>query len=705
MNKFLNGKTNQPHFSSKPVITFFRFFAMSGLVLFHSSLLAEKKTSDDDVALLEELQRVKESFEPLVEIASKSKSSQKEREAPAILTVITEKEILNSGARDLIDVLRLVPGFDFGVDSVNTVGPMIRGNWAYEGGILLLIDGLEMNGRRDGTIQFGQHYPIDNIQKIEVMRGPGSVIYGGFARLGVVNIITKGFNKANSQKTMAVKDKDELAITTRYGEMEKNYGHRGVSFYAGKNLTDDARLTVSAKASQAHRTDRSYTNMLGTTVNLENTNELENISANIGFQYTKDLTLRFILDDYLEKSTEGYLYTFTPPMFVSFKSYLFDIKYQHEFSDALKLSFNFDYSRQLPWRIDYVKNASEGYATVIKVATTRYLGGVRLDYALNNAIHITSGLEFTHEEFERLDDGRYDRIFPIVMPIFENITPYIESLIKTDWGQLTLGLRYDRHNTFEANLAPRVAFTNTIGNFHYKLLYSNSFRTPALDNVMTAKQKPIPERTKAYEMELGYQFNKKLSLVTNAFYLSTKGKLVSGFDPTPPGSVFYYNAPDKIETAGVETELRWKEDWGYLTFNHSYSQMLNNAPDFKPIAADGSTNSDMTLAFPSHKFTLNAHYEITPSLSVNPSLILTTSRYGYDRYDETDNPILRKYGPKVLSNLYFRYENLLTKGLELGVGFYNIFGVNHQFIQPYNGGHAPLPAQSREVIFKISYQM
>jgi outer membrane receptor for ferrienterochelin and colicin len=664
-----------------------------GLLSFHPLLLAQNK-SLDDAALMEELKYLKAEY---VEIASKSKIPQKERDAPAILTVISEKEILNSGARDLIDVLRLVPGFDFGVDTINTVGPMIRGNWAYEGGILLLIDGLEMNERRSGTIQLGQHYPIDNIQKIEVMRGPGSVIYGGFARLGVVNIITKGFSSV--QKTEAAKDKDELAITTRYGEMEKNYGHRGVSFYAGKNLTDDARLTVSAKASQAHRTDRVYTSAIGNAVSLENTDQLENMLFNIGFQYAKDLTMRFILDDYAEESTDGFLRTYSPPLLVSFKSYLFDIKYQHEFSDALKLSFNFDYSRQLPWRIDDIRGNS--YATIIKISTTRYLGSMRLDYAVNDVIHITSGLEFTHEEFEKLDSSQHDHLFPIVMPIFENITPYIESLIKTDWGQLTLGLRYDKHNTFESNLAPRVAFTDTIGNFHYKLLYSNSFRTPNIDNVVAQRQTLIPERTKAYEIELGYQFNKKLSVVTNAFYLSTKDKIFPGYDTT----TYYYNAKDKIETAGVETELRWKDDWGYLTLNHSYSQMLNNAADFKPIATNGLTNSDMTLGFPAHKFTLNGHYEITPSLSINPSLILTTSRYGYDRYDENYNPILRKYGAEVLGNLYFRYENLLTKGLELGIGVYDIFGVNHQFIQPFNGGHAPLPAQSREVIFKISYQM
>src|SRR5688500_62678 len=52
------------------------------------------------------------------------------RNTPGIITLITEEEIKTSGARDLIDVLRLVPGFDFALDAEGRVGVGIRGNWA-----------------------------------------------------------------------------------------------------------------------------------------------------------------------------------------------------------------------------------------------------------------------------------------------------------------------------------------------------------------------------------------------------------------------------------------------------------------------------------------------------------------------------------------------------------------------------------------------
>src|ERR1051325_5355449 len=93
---------------------------------------------------LEQLKSVKASgvsseFEKLINslIAAASKKPLSARESPSIVSLITAEEIANSGARDLIDVLRLVPGFDFGVDVNGVVGLGIRGNWAHEGKVLL----------------------------------------------------------------------------------------------------------------------------------------------------------------------------------------------------------------------------------------------------------------------------------------------------------------------------------------------------------------------------------------------------------------------------------------------------------------------------------------------------------------------------------------------------------------------------------------
>jgi outer membrane cobalamin receptor len=90
-----------------------------------------------------------------------------------------------------MEVLRNVPGFEFGLDVEGVVGLGIRGNWAHEGKVVLFIDGQEMNESLYSTLQFGNHYPVEHIDRIEIIRGPGSALHGGFAAYAVINIITR----------------------------------------------------------------------------------------------------------------------------------------------------------------------------------------------------------------------------------------------------------------------------------------------------------------------------------------------------------------------------------------------------------------------------------------------------------------------------------------------------------------------------------
>ena len=96
-----------------------------------------------------------------VQISVASKKALTLRESPGIVTLITEDEIKNSGAHDLLDVLSMVPGLQFGVDVEGAIGIGVRGNWGHEGKVLLLIDGQEMNEPLYSTIQFGEHYPVE----------------------------------------------------------------------------------------------------------------------------------------------------------------------------------------------------------------------------------------------------------------------------------------------------------------------------------------------------------------------------------------------------------------------------------------------------------------------------------------------------------------------------------------------------------------
>lgn len=148
-----------------------------------------------------------------------------QRETPGVVTLITQEEILQSGARDLTDILRLVPGFELGVDIQNAVSLGIRGIWAQEGKVLLMVDDMEMNEILYSCLALGDHFPVDQIHQIEIIRGPGTSFYGSNAELAVIHIITKNAIEING-----------LESSVRYGRSANHANRQSTSINYGKKL-------------------------------------------------------------------------------------------------------------------------------------------------------------------------------------------------------------------------------------------------------------------------------------------------------------------------------------------------------------------------------------------------------------------------------------------------------------------------------------
>jgi outer membrane receptor protein involved in Fe transport len=121
-------------------------------------------------------------------IEAASKASEKESRAPAITTVWTARQIAVMPARTLQDVIKLLPGvdtFDLPDEGRHLAG--IRG--ITEGSILVLVDGQRLNTSIEAPVDID--LPLENIERIELIRGPGSTLYGTYAFTGVINVITK----------------------------------------------------------------------------------------------------------------------------------------------------------------------------------------------------------------------------------------------------------------------------------------------------------------------------------------------------------------------------------------------------------------------------------------------------------------------------------------------------------------------------------
>ena len=161
------------------------FTAMLLLFLRQTDLLAEEGTQKKEDLLFFE--------QEAHQLSIATKRLQTVREAPAIVTVVTEQEIRNMGARDLLDILRRVPGFGATISFVGHPEFEIRGiKSLYSERILFLLDNIPANEMVHGGLAAPVfQISVDNIKRIEIIRGPGSALYGSNAFSGVVNVVTK----------------------------------------------------------------------------------------------------------------------------------------------------------------------------------------------------------------------------------------------------------------------------------------------------------------------------------------------------------------------------------------------------------------------------------------------------------------------------------------------------------------------------------
>lgn len=128
-----------------------------------------------------------------LEVTSVSKKEQKLAQVAAAIFVVTQEDIRHSGATNIPDLLRMVPGLDVAQINANTWAISARGfNSEFANKLLVLIDGRTVYTPLVGGANWDTFdVPLEDIERIEVIRGPGGTIWGANAVNGVINVITK----------------------------------------------------------------------------------------------------------------------------------------------------------------------------------------------------------------------------------------------------------------------------------------------------------------------------------------------------------------------------------------------------------------------------------------------------------------------------------------------------------------------------------
>ncbi len=162
-----------------------------------------------------------------VEVTSVARRGQRLSETPAATFVITQEDIVRSGASSIPDLLRMVPGFDVAQVSRNLWAVSARGfNGRWSNKLLVMIDGRTVYTELFGGVRWDvQDVALEDIDRIEVTRGPGGTLWGANAVNGIVNIITR--HPVDTQGILATVSSGEAgpAASVRYGGRFGSTGH------------------------------------------------------------------------------------------------------------------------------------------------------------------------------------------------------------------------------------------------------------------------------------------------------------------------------------------------------------------------------------------------------------------------------------------------------------------------------------------------
>lgn len=168
-----------------------------------------------------------------VEVTSASKKEQKLSRVAAAVFVITKEDIRRSGATNIPDVLREVPGLNVAQINANTWAISARGlNEQFSAKLLVMVDGRSVYTPTFGGVNWDTlDMPLENIERIEVIRGPGGTVWGANAVNGVINVITKNsLDTLGGLVVAGAGNLDEEFATVQYGGSagkETNYRFYG----------------------------------------------------------------------------------------------------------------------------------------------------------------------------------------------------------------------------------------------------------------------------------------------------------------------------------------------------------------------------------------------------------------------------------------------------------------------------------------------
>lgn len=527
---------------------------------------------------------------PLRQVSAVSRYAEAIEDAPSSVTIIDGQELRAFGYPTIGESLRGIRGFSLSNDRAY-VSAGIRGLGEpndYGNRLLVLNDGASLNDNLLNSSYIGSDGRVDlrDVERIEIVRGPGSLLYGTGAFSGVVNLVPRGKDEPNGVH-VGLSTYDNAVARARAGfnyNFTKNAGMWASVSGARSNGVDVPIDLIDPgtgpKTQIAHQVD--YFRSIGTA----------------GRLWAGPLTVQWFYNSRKQSIPIGAFETLfnDPRTFYDDTRMLAEVRYEPQINQYLQLMTRVHANRYV-FHSDLSYDPAPGKPLSEDYYGTWAGGEARLVITPVKQLRITAGGEAQFHPQATIQGGApgEDKYVDVNKPYNFGAGYALLEGSPTSWFRVSAGARLDVYSTFGPIFVPRAAliFKPTTGGA-LKIMGGRAFRAPSIyEQFYTDGERQFagnqgngknavklkPESVYSGELEYSQRFYEDWVALA-AGHVSYVSDIINTLpDPNHPGGVSYQNSPDPALTIGGDVEIRreWRQGWMVSAmYGYQYARFMSD---------------------------------------------------------------------------------------------------------------------------------
>ena len=630
---------------------------LSGLLL--STLFANEDTGDEIFELIQN------DMQKYSQIATQTK--QNVDYMPYIVSVLQSDELQQLGVLSLREALSLIPGVDTSIGMLGVRTPIFRGSNPFAvGQSKLIIDGVAVNDQMFGAYNRYLEMPIAIIERIEVIRGPGSPVNGTNSYAGSINVVTKAY--------LENKLKDKNSLFSSYGSNDYIMGGYTASFTDGDFKLGSDFFYQRDNQELPAGPDR-FGNSLDAPI------WLRNYAFGVNAIY-KDFYLkaRFAKNESGVSYGQSFSLSDDTSDFIDVKNNFVESGYNFNITQGVKAKFSvgyFDEQRDLQNKV--MPNGStmmnmlypQGYYFLVDYSEQTFYERFEVEALLFENHKITAGVVSSQSSIEdKLANHSKDSMKSFTQKDLlsneerKHTSIYLNDLISvSEYTTIDFGFNYNFYSDMNNYLCSRIALVHRYNdNNIYKLMYTHTHREPSWreqyligSHYFSSNLNVEPEMVDAYEASYIRKIDLNSDIKLNIFYLKNENQIFAQYNPMRNSFTLDNYTKGSHALYGIEAEYKAElNENNRFYLNYSYVGGEN--------ISDSLANSASNMAKAYYIYDINNNLSLSSIIKYvgQKDRLEDDLREKVDAYTTIDVTATYKYRPYDL-RLSLSVKNLLDK--------------------------------------------